>query len=269
MIRNTPRSAVSTWSPAPGARSLFSKGNIAFTLVELLAVIAIIGILAALLMPAFGGVREKASRVKCANNLRQCGVALFAYAGEHNGELPASAGVLPNTPASRAYPDYIGSTPQDSLVSLLQGYVTDFRIWGCPSINAVPINDPTNSGLRSTYQYFAGFYLVGSTKINSQRMAGVAARSLLMQDCTYTYNAWRSCHNSGGVRTTSDPNNPSFTLYFGGVPTGMNVLFGDGSVKWVSFPKDIQAYPNAMPGIRWIYKAGQYMTPTSEDVMVP
>ena len=261
MIRNTPRSAGGAWSPAPGARALFSNGNRGFTLVELLVVIVIIAILAALLMPALGGVREKASRVKCANNLRQCGVALFAYAGEHNGELP--------NPTSRAYPDYFGSTPQDSLVSLLQGYVTDFRIWGCPSINAVPINDPTNSGLRSTYQYFAGFYLVGSTKINSQRMGGIASRSLLMQDCTYMYNAWRSCHNSGGVRTTSDPNNPSFTLYFGGVPTGMNVLFGDGSVKWVSFPKDIQAYPNPMPGIRWIYQAGLYTAPTADDVVVP
>src|SRR4051812_11428660 len=60
----------------------------AFTLVELLTVIAIIGILAALIIPTLGSVREKAQRAVDANNLREILKAAQIYAADHNDRLP-------------------------------------------------------------------------------------------------------------------------------------------------------------------------------------
>ncbi len=62
---------------------------LAFTLIELLTVIAIVGVLAAILIPVVSKVRQTAKNVKCINNLRQVGTAMHLFAHDNKGRLPA------------------------------------------------------------------------------------------------------------------------------------------------------------------------------------
>lgn len=63
-----------------------------FTLVELLTVIAIIGVLAGILIPTVGTVMKRVHTAKCANNLRQLYTATIAYAADNEQYLPVSNG---------------------------------------------------------------------------------------------------------------------------------------------------------------------------------
>lgn len=74
----------------------------AFTLIELLTVIGIIAILAAILFPVFAQARAKARQVRCLNYMQQIGVAIESYVQDHHGFLPTWSithpGINPWTP---------------------------------------------------------------------------------------------------------------------------------------------------------------------------
>jgi prepilin-type N-terminal cleavage/methylation domain-containing protein len=83
-----------------------------FTLVELLTVIAIVGILAAILIPTVGKARESARLTTCINRMRECGTALQLYANDHKNRLPD-----PEDAPGRRWPMFVA--PYISSVTIL------------------------------------------------------------------------------------------------------------------------------------------------------
>jgi len=88
--------------PAPDS-NLTRPRRSAFTLVELLVVIALIALLIGLLIPALSKAKASAARAACLSNLRQVGVAIHAYAGDFKGSIPYGPAAPPPT-ATNFYP---------------------------------------------------------------------------------------------------------------------------------------------------------------------
>jgi len=95
----------------------------AFTLIEVLVVTAIIGLLAALAVSALGQARARGQSARCANNLRQWGLALQLYMGDYNEYIPRRGqGVMPLMQINRpedwfnCLPRYLGSQSYSNLV---------------------------------------------------------------------------------------------------------------------------------------------------------
>ena len=123
-----------------------------FTLVELLTVIAVIGILVGLLLPSLGKARQKATGIQCLNHLRQLGLGWHMYADDSYGVLVpnwgnAMGGLDESSPSWVAgWMDYTASshnTNIDYLIhpgvgdrpygGLLGPYTLDPRLYRCPA----------------------------------------------------------------------------------------------------------------------------------------
>jgi prepilin-type N-terminal cleavage/methylation domain-containing protein/prepilin-type processing-associated H-X9-DG protein len=96
------------------------KEHKAFTLVELLVVIAVIAILAALLLPALAKAKEKGRQTFCVNSEHQQALALFMYIDDDNQNLPPVA-----------YQDQSGNITNWPV--LLDPYLKSTRIHVCPT----------------------------------------------------------------------------------------------------------------------------------------
>jgi len=120
----------------------------AFTLVELLVVIAVISLLAALLLPALSGAKEKGRRASCFSNLRQIAVGSRLYMDDNDGGLfhhhegwvlddGTQVDTLPATPAECAGGGSGNSQAEKPWVILLQPYLQSRTVAFCPSDTTV------------------------------------------------------------------------------------------------------------------------------------
>jgi prepilin-type N-terminal cleavage/methylation domain-containing protein/prepilin-type processing-associated H-X9-DG protein len=112
----------------------------AFTMIELIVVLAVIALLAALLLPAVQQSRESARRIQCVNNLRQLGLALHAH-GTQFGRLPALGYMGLDSSGSVA--PYFGWTVV-ILPHLEQG--NRYQKWNLSK----PLSDPNNQTIALT-----------------------------------------------------------------------------------------------------------------------
>ena len=119
----------------------------AFTFIELLMVIAILAILAAILFPAFARARENARKASCQSNLKQIGLGTAQYSQDYdeklyphrfnattgkNPLLTANGGPGPDAGITESAADK-GAPSKIFWISLLQPYVKSYQVFVCPS----------------------------------------------------------------------------------------------------------------------------------------
>ncbi len=176
-----------------------------FTLFELLIVIAIIGVLAAILLPGLARSRESARRASCAAHLSQIGMALHMYADEHDRQLPWSGGnnnadcllyFFPRYGLSEY--DFICPSDQDNGLRDLEGH---------EPYNGLGTSLESELSLRASYDYF-GAYTSQPISLPPVQQVGFP-RVPVMWD-------------KGSLRRADDNH----------VPGGSNVLWMDGSVSF-------------------------------------
>jgi prepilin-type N-terminal cleavage/methylation domain-containing protein/prepilin-type processing-associated H-X9-DG protein len=199
----------------------------AFTLVELLVVIAIIGVLVGLLLPAVQAAREAARRMSCSNNLKQIGLAIHNFHDVHRGVPPQATYVTGGTFSgysvhARILP-YIEQNNLHAAVDFAVGYAAQpaickikIPLYRCPSD---PKDETRMDGGVEFYPTNYGFNIGTWLGLDQQTARG--------GDGAFGYNLRHSfgAISDGLSNTLCCAEVKSFTaaLLDGGQPSGLNV----------------------------------------------
>jgi prepilin-type N-terminal cleavage/methylation domain-containing protein/prepilin-type processing-associated H-X9-DG protein len=115
----------------------------AFTLLELLLVITIIGVLASMLMPAVGSMKSRADSISCSSNLRTIGAAVQLYLQDHNQNFPSINPAVGPTVYPAGY-------PTDTMLTAFGPYGVTQTTLQCPS--------DMKQGANSSYAQYQNSY---------------------------------------------------------------------------------------------------------------
>ncbi len=195
-------------------------GQAAFTLIELLTVIAVIGILAALLIPVTASVRERTRRAVCGSNLRQqvMGMLLYAQDNDDIGYWVMVSASDDNAPEG-LYPDYVDDT--DLFLCPSSKNVIDKELVAAGITRHLrrpaPQGRDDSSGGHS-YEYF-GYFTTGEYS-GMKKAPNLIPEHIRTQTVLVVDNApWNNC--------------PDARMNHGA--DGWNWGFADGHVEWVSY----------------------------------
>ena len=225
----------------------------AFSLIELIVVIGILVLLAALLLPALERGREQAMQVKCANNLQQIGAAIAIYTNATNGAYPrttyvADAPIVAGTNPDAIDPFIQGPQPNDitsAVFLLIRTQQMPPVIFTCPYTDVKTyVPEPAkNLSARSNFTNYRDN--LGYSFANPYPSAALAHAGYQLTSHLSGSFAIAADLNSGeGGKKNSDNHEDR----------GQNVLFADGHVEWASSPlvgiKEDNIYTNraGIPG---------------------
>ncbi len=141
-----------------GAIKTFRKRGRAFTLIEMLVTISIIGILAALLLPALNKAKVQAKGVACLNNLRQMQMSWQMYVSDHDGRVPPNESRFNGQYWRSTTNSWIGNssaladmdiTTIETGLMFKYDYLRNPASYHCPSDKSLTTTTPAVTRLRS------------------------------------------------------------------------------------------------------------------------